>query len=128
MNTNASSEGPRDLEPVKPNQEANPSSKGSASLEADLERANRRISRFNAERLLFVIVLIIIWDAHTFKSYDGWAPFVGLMVLEILGIYILAWRLDMHQVIQLAWGMMRSYGGRNAGDTPEDTASSTPKQ
>ena len=124
MNTNASSDGPRDLEPANANQETNPSSKGSASTEADLARANQKIAKFNAERLVFCIILLIIWDAHTFKSYSDWAPVIGIMVLEILGIYILAWRLDMHQVIQLAWGMMRSYGGRNAGDTPEDTASS----
>ena len=127
MSTNGLSGGPRDLEPVITNQETNPSSKGSASVEADLARANQEIAKFNAERLVFCIVLLIIWDAHTFKSYSDWAPVIGIMVLEILGIYILAWRFDMHEVIQLAWGVMRSYGGKNAGDAPEYTASSNPK-
>ena len=127
MSTNDFLEGPRDLEPNKPSNGTTPSAVGSASTEADLARANVKIAKFNSEQLVFCIVLLIIYDAHTFKSYDGWAPVLGLMVLEILGIYILAWRLDMHQVIQLAWGVMRSYGKGNVGDTPEDTASSGSK-
>jgi len=124
MNTSNSLDTPHDLEPKGTIESISPSSKGSASLEVDLERANKRIAKYNAERIAFVIVLLIIWDAHTFKSYSGWAPVIALLVLELVGLYIIAWRFDMHEVIQLFWGAMKSYSKRDVGDTPDDTASS----
>ena len=97
---------------------ATPTSKSSAELERDLEDAKKQIAKHNAERAIFSIVLVIIWDNQVFKSYDGWAPVISILALELIGLFILAYRLEMHEVIRLFWGAMRAYGKQDPGDPP----------
>ena len=97
-----------------------PSGKSAAALEADLQAANKVISKHNAERVLFFLVLVVIWDAHTFKSSQGWAPPIGLLAFELIGSFVLAYRFDLHEVIQLFWGAMRSYGRQEVGPAPAE--------
>ena len=93
-----------------------PSERSSAALEQELQDAYARIG---GERLIFLIILVVIWDAHTFKTYRSWAPCISLLVLELLGIFILAYRFKMHEVIQLFWGAIRGYAQKDPGTAPD---------
>lgn len=98
-----------------PQDEPSPSERSSAALEQELQDA---YARLGGERLVFLIVLVIAWDAHTFKSYSSWAPCIALLVLELLAIFILAYRFKMHSVIQLFWGAIRGYAQKDPGNPP----------
>ena len=97
-----------------------PTGKSAAALEEDLQAANRTIAKQKAERLVFLIVLVIIWDAHTFKSFSSWAPTISLLVLELIGFFVLAYRFDLHEVVKLFWGVIRTYGRQDPGDEPTE--------
>ena len=58
-----------------------------AELEGKLE--NQRRAR-SAERFFFICVLIAGYDAHTFKSLQGWAGPVCLTFVEFAGLFVLA--------------------------------------
>lgn len=98
---------------------AAPDANSLAALADENQKLKESARKHNAERLVFAIVILIIWDAHTFKSYESWAPVICLTVLEAMGLFILAWRLEMHEVVALFWGVMKSYGKQDPGEPPK---------
>lgn len=101
-----------------PSKEETPSGKSAAALEQELQSAKKTISKHNVERVLFVLVLVVVWDAHTFKSYQSWAPTISITVIELVGLFILAYRFEMHEVITLFWAAIRGYAQKDPGDPP----------
>lgn len=73
--------------PQIPSKEANPLADSVAELESKLEDQRRGRS---AERFFFICVLIAVYDAHTFKSFQGWAGPVCLTFVEFAGLFVLA--------------------------------------
>jgi hypothetical protein len=95
---------------------ASPAGKSAAALEADLEAANKKIAGYNAERFGAALIVIVIWDANIFPNFQGWAPPVSILILELVGLFMLAARLNLGEVVNLMVGALWAYGKRGESD------------
>ena len=93
--------------------------KSAADISRELEEANKKIRKHNAERIIFGIVIMIFWNDYTFKGNDGWAPVISKLVLELIVVFVLSYRFGLHEIIKLYWSIMRAYGKSDPGEAPK---------
>jgi hypothetical protein len=95
---------------------AKSSSKAKAELEKDVERLEATL---NAERFLIAVLVVGLFDAFMFKDYKTWGSPVALLIIEMAGLFVLARRLGVDELITLTRQLVRSWGRRGESDPPQ---------
>jgi hypothetical protein len=95
---------------------ANSSSKAKAELEKDVERLEAILS---TERFCIAITIIVVFDAFMFKDYRTWGSPIALLIIQLAGLFVLARRLGVDELITLTRQLVRSWGKKGESDPPQ---------
>jgi len=84
-----------------------------AQLESDVARLE---STLNAERFCIAVAVTVLFDAFMFRDYKVWSAPVALLVVELTGLFVLARRLKVDEVVGLTFEVLKSWGKSRESD------------
>lgn len=77
-----------------------------AQLEQDVERLEATL---NAERFCIVVGITVLFDAFMFRDYQTATAPIALTAVEFAGLFVLARRLGVEEVISLTFEVLKSW-------------------
>ena len=97
-------------------------SEAKAKLEQDVERLEAAL---NAERFGIFAGITTLFDAFIFRDYNTSTAPLALVAVEFAGLFVLARRLGVDEVVYLTFEVLKSWR-KSPGSSDSDPPESTP--
>lgn len=97
----------------EPRRPASSTDRAKAQLEKDVEALEATL---NAERFCVAVLIVVVFDAFMFREYKTWASPLALAAIEFAGLFVLARRLGVDEIVGLVYELVRSWGKSRDSD------------